>query len=90
MTDEIDDFFDKVRTHMRGQSPEFGDSLADDFESSFYGMYESSSTDPEHIEQVDELLHIIRSDSPFLEKYDAYNRAVKQHMEIGRSKQRRP
>jgi hypothetical protein len=63
MSDEIDDFFDKVRAHMRSQSPEFGDSLADAFESSFYGMYESS-TDPEHIEEVDELLGIIRRDCP--------------------------
>ena len=66
---------------MRSQSPEFGDSLADDFESSFYGMYDSSSTDPEHIEHVDELLRIIKHDSPFLEKYEAYNRAVKQQID---------
>jgi hypothetical protein len=88
MSDEIDDFFDKVRIHMRSQSPEFGDSLADDFENGFYGMYESSSPDPEHIDQVDELLRIIRRDCPFQEKYDSYNAAVKQQIE--RSKRRHP
>jgi hypothetical protein len=72
MGDEIDAFFDQVRTHMKKLSPEFGEELGDDMENSFYGMYAYSNESGDRIDQVDRLLEIIRRDCPFEEKYEAY------------------